>query len=100
AGGGPGGGRGGRLRHEQPASAWLRQAEELARGGQFAEAVRALFHAALSQLHQAGLLRCEPTRTNGEYVEQVRRAGRAATGDDLAELTGVFERGWYGGQAC
>jgi hypothetical protein len=89
------------LPHEQPAAVWWRHAEALARAGKFAEGMRALYHAVLAQLHQAGLIRCDPTRTNGEYVEQIRRAGERVAGEaDFAELTARFEAGWYGGQTC
>jgi hypothetical protein len=90
------------LPHEQPAAVWWRQADELARAGRFPEAARAAYLAVLSLLHRRGLVRCEPTRTNGEYVIQARLAPEAP--DELhapfEDLTARFEVLWYGGAAC
>lgn len=88
--------------YDQPMAAWLRRAEELARAGNYLEAVRALYLAVLSLLHRKHLLRVEPTRTNGEYAQQLRRAPEAPP--DLhvpfEQLTGLFEVKWYGERAC
>jgi hypothetical protein len=84
---------------EQLAPVLWRQAEDLARAGQHREAVRALYLAVLSLLHSQRLLRYEPTRTNGEYVRQVRLAPQAPAGlvDPFESLTRRFESLWYGG---
>jgi hypothetical protein len=88
--------------HEQSAEALWRRAEELARAGDFRAAVRALYLAVLSRLHHQHLLSYEPTRTNGEYVRQVRLAEGAPP--DLhvpfEHLTTLFEARWYGEGAC
>jgi hypothetical protein len=88
--------------HEQSAAALWRRAEELARSGDFLAAVRTLYLAVLSLLHRQGLLSYEPTRTNGEYVRQVRLADGAPP--DLhvpfEQLTTRFEVQWYGERAC
>ncbi len=83
---------------EQTPTAWFRQAEELARAGQFKEAVRALFHAILSLLHRQQLLRCAATRTNGEYLREIRLAANAPAGlpEPFERLTRRFDRLWYG----
>jgi len=88
--------------YEQPAAVLWEQAEGLAREGLFREAVRLLYLAALAALHQRHLVRCEPTRTNGEYVRQVRLAPEAPPGlhAPFEELTALFERKWYGDGAC
>jgi hypothetical protein len=90
------------LPHEQPASAWWREADDLARGGRHLDALRAVYLAVLSLLHRRQLIRFETTRTNGEYVEQVRRA--APPPRDLHEpferLTALFEGKWYGDRSC
>jgi hypothetical protein len=88
--------------HEQPVAVLWQQADALARQGQFLEALRALYRAVLSLLHRQQLLRFEPTRTNGEYVEQVRRSPQASPGlaDSFRELTDVFETKWYGERSC
>src|SRR5205085_8920680 len=84
--------------YEQPAAVLWKQAEGLAREGRFLEAVRLLYLAVLSTLHHRHLLRCEPTRTNGEYVRQVRLAPEAPPGlhAPFEELTALFELKWYG----
>lgn len=88
--------------YEQPAAALWKQAEGLAREGRHLEAVRLLYLAVLSTLHHRHLLRCEPTRTNGEYVRQVRLAPEAPPGlhPVFEELTALFELKWYGERAC
>jgi hypothetical protein len=85
---------------EQSSPVLWRQAEELARAGKHREAVRVLYLAVLSFLHGHGLLRYETTRTNGEYVRQVRLAPQAPPGlaEPFAQLTREFEALWYGGR--
>ena len=53
-------------------------------------------------MHRQQLLRFEPTRTNGEYVQQVRLAAQAppALHAVFQEFTALFERKWYGDRAC
>jgi hypothetical protein len=87
---------------EQPADVLWRQAAALAQAGQFLEATRSLYAAILSLLHREQLLRYERTRTNGEYVQQVRLAPEAPPGlaAPFARLTALFDLKWYGGQAC
>lgn len=84
---------------QQSAPVLWRQAEEFARGGRYREAVRSLYLAVLSHLHGRALLRYEPTRTNGEYVRQVRLApgAPAELAEPFEDLTGRFEAVWYGG---
>jgi hypothetical protein len=88
--------------HEQPVAVLWRRAEELARGGNFLEAVRYLYLAVLSLLHRQRLLRYEPTRTNGEYVQQVRLAPEAPPELHVPfqQLTALFELKWYGERDC
>ena len=83
---------------EQPSPVLWRRAEELARSGQHRAAVRAIYLAVLSLLHAQRLLRYEPTRTNGEYVRQVRLAQDAPAGlaEPFERLTNRFEVLWYG----
>lgn len=87
---------------ERPAAEWQREANALAGKGEHLEAVRALYLAVLSLLHLRQLLRFEPTRTNGEYIRQVRLAPQAppALHAVFEEFTRLFERKWYGDRAC
>jgi hypothetical protein len=84
-----------------PDALW-NQADELARQGHFLEAVRRLYLAVLALLHRSRLIRYEKTRTNGEYIRQVRRAAEAPSGVHPAfvSLTGMFDQKWYGDRAC
>jgi hypothetical protein len=88
--------------HSQSAKALWQQADELARGGQFLEAVRHLYLAVLALLHRANLIRYERTRTNGEYVRQVRLATEAPASlhDPFRQLTTLFDGKWYGERTC
>jgi hypothetical protein len=88
--------------HERPTAEWWQEAEDLARDGRQLEAVRSLYLAVLSLLHRQHLLRYEATRTNGEYVQQVRLAPQAPPELHALfdRLTGLFEGKWYGERAC
>ncbi len=88
--------------HERPPAELWREADEQARNEQHLQAVRTLYHAVLSLLHRRQLLRFEATRTNGEYVQQVRLAAQAppALHAAFADFTSFFERKWYGDRAC
>jgi hypothetical protein len=90
------------LAYEQPASAWWKEADELARQGQHLGALRAVYLAVLSLLHRRQLIRFEVPRTNGEYVAQVRLEPRAPRElhDPFERLTELFEGKWYGDRAC
>jgi hypothetical protein len=80
-----------------------RQADALARQGQFLEALRCLYQGVLSLLHRQRLLQYEPTRTNGEYLRQLRAALEGTRGDLLAAFEGLtreFEVRWYGDRSC
>ncbi len=86
---------------ESPTELW-RQAEGLAGAGRFRDAVRVLYLAVLSLLHRQQFIRFEPTRTNGEYVRQVRLSEQAPAElhGPFLELTGLFEAKWYGERPC
>jgi hypothetical protein len=85
---------------QSPDDLWHR-AEALARDGDFLAAVRLLYLAVLTQLHRADLIRYERTRTNGEYLRQLRGAeGAAVVVEPFRRLTRLFEQKWYGQRAC
>jgi hypothetical protein len=88
--------------HERPPAELWREADEQARDEQYLQAVRTLYLAVLSLLHRRQLLRFEATRTNGEYLQQVRLAPQAPAELHTAfgEFTALFERKWYGDRAC
>jgi hypothetical protein len=86
---------------QAPAALW-RQADTLAADGRYREAVRVLYLAVLALLHRQRLIRFEPTRTNGEYVRQVRLSEQAPPElhGPFQELTNLFETVWYGERPC
>jgi hypothetical protein len=86
----------------QTAAALWRQAEQQAAAGNHLEAVRLLYAAVLAGLHRAGLIRYESTRTNGEYVDQVRTHAESPeeVHEPFRRLTGLFELKWYGERGC
>jgi hypothetical protein len=87
---------------ETPAAALWRRAEEFAAKREYLEALRTLYAAVLALLHRRRFIHFETTRTNGEYVEQVGRAGEApaALRNPFERLTTLFEWKWYGERAC
>jgi hypothetical protein len=82
----------------QTAEDLWRRADELARTGQLREAVRTLYLAVLALLHRANHIRYERTRTNGEYVHQLR--ARTELHQPFERLTALFEVKWYGERSC
>jgi hypothetical protein len=88
--------------HQHPVAELLRRADALAERGQHLEGLRTAYLAVLSLLHRKQLLRYEPTRTNGEYVREVRLAAHApaALHEPFDRLTWFFEVKWYGERAC
>jgi hypothetical protein len=75
-----------------------RQADELARGGRWLDGLRTLYMAVLALLHRADLIRYSQTRTNGEYLAQVRQ--RTEVYLPFESMTGLFELKWYGEKTC
>jgi hypothetical protein len=75
-----------------------RQADDLARAGRNLDALRTLYLAVLALLHRADLIRFAPTRTNGEYLAQVR--SRTELYFFLESLTELFEQKFYGAKSC
>jgi Domain of unknown function (DUF4129) len=75
-----------------------READELARAGRLREAVRILYLAVLALLHRSNLIRFERTRTNGEYVQQLR--SRESLHAPFRHMTSLFEVKWYSESDC
>jgi len=73
------------------------QADVLAQSGRYLEATRVLYLGVLALLHQAGMIRYERTRTNGEYADQLRRK---PVHRPFLSLTRIFEVKWYGERSC
>jgi hypothetical protein len=82
---------------ERPAPMLLSEARTLATAGDFAAALRALYSATLAALDRARFIQFDPARTNGYYL----RAMPASTTRELfAVFTTLFDRKWYGREAC
>jgi hypothetical protein len=91
----------GQVLEQAPAALW-RQADNLAADGCYRDAVRVVYLAVLALLNRQRLIRFEATRTNGEYVRQVRLSEQAPPElhGSFQELTNVFETMWYGERPC
>ncbi len=73
--------------------AWRRFAEEFVRKGEWRLALRAVYLALLSLLHERGAIRYARDRTNGEYAAAL---ASVPAGEPFQSLTGMFDRAWYG----
>jgi hypothetical protein len=82
----------------QTADQWAADAERLFRQGKISEAIRALYLAVLSFSHRRNWIDYHPCKTNWEYIRKF--AGPSDGKQTLRLLTGVFERAWYGKEAC
>jgi hypothetical protein len=75
-----------------------KQADDLATGGRFRDAVRTLYLGVLALLHRANFIRFERTRTNGEYAQQLR--SRQGLHEPFRHLTDLFDLKWYSESTC
>lgn len=76
---------------------WLAKADELARNGQFRDAVRCLYVASLLRLDEARALEFRRDETNWEHVDRYQRDPLAY---DLRTATMRFDLVWYGNRDC
>jgi hypothetical protein len=88
------------LRHPEAPSArnwerWLLEARSHAEEGQWREAIHDVYWSAISRLESGGLWPADRARTPREYLQLL--ANTSPFREDLARLTGEFERFWYGG---
>lgn len=74
----------------------LEDADSLARRGDFAAALRALYVATIVSLHRRGLIALEPSTTNWQYQRQLPRGELRGA---FADFTRVFDQKHYGEQA-
>jgi hypothetical protein len=77
---------------------WLEDAHRAAAAGHWREAIHFVYWASISRLESRRVWPADRARTPREYLALVapddpRKAG-------LAELTGSFERTWYGGRSA
>ena len=77
-----------------PARDWVEEARNSAARGEFREAIRLLYGAAVIALADAGAWQVDPSRTHREYVRLL--PADSARRPHLVALTDCFERVWYG----
>jgi hypothetical protein len=73
---------------------WAREADVLFAEGRIAEAIRALYLAALACSHSRRWIDFHPSKPNWEHVRRFSGPGPAR--GNLGSLTSVFEQKWYG----
>jgi len=76
-----------------------RRADEFAKAGQWAEALRERLRAIARELEQRGVLDPRPGRTAAELSREAG-AQLPALADDLRNAASVFDRVWYGGRTA
>jgi Domain of unknown function (DUF4129) len=77
---------------------WLDDARQAAAGGQWREAIHFVYWASISRLESKRLWPADRARTPREYLALVGPEDPRKPG--LAQLTGSFERTWYGGRSA
>jgi hypothetical protein len=99
---GPGGGRhrqmtgGTAATVEGSPEALLAEADEAAAGRHYRRALRCLYLAVIRHLERRRLLRYDPSRSNGEYLRDLRPHPRLQA--LLRSVTDLVDGVWYGGQ--
>jgi hypothetical protein len=83
---------------ELPEDEWLQLSRERAAQGDFRQAVRALFFAALSLLASEGLVLARKSKSNFDYERELKRKTSSAPDvvDIFSDGRKLFERSWYG----
>jgi hypothetical protein len=75
---------------------WLQDARQAAATGHWRQAIHCMYWASISRLESRRLWPADRARTPREYLALVARDDPRR--DGLAQLTGSFERTWYGGR--
>ncbi len=82
------------LAEDLTAEELLKEAVELAREGDYRNAIRRAYIAILYELEQRGKLRLHRSKTNHDYLREL--GSESSLYPIFAYLTGVYERAWYG----
>ncbi len=77
------------------AADWVREADGLMLQGEYVEASRLLFRAALTDFAQRGYIRLAPDKTNGDYVRAITRQ-RLPEEQTLRAIAADCDLLWYG----
>jgi len=80
--------------HASRRDAWA-TAREMAAQGQLVDASHVLYSALLETLSRSGAIRFHASKTAGDYVRELRRAG-ASTASDFRDFAREFDRAVYG----
>lgn len=87
--------------YELPSSARLMaEAAESARSGDYRSAFLKAYLASIAYLDEAEALRFARSRTNWEYLRELRGKGFDEVADHLFPLTASFDRKFYGSETC
>lgn len=81
---------------EHTVAAWLRRAQQFERDGNWREACRALYMAALQLLHDREWIAHQPSRTDGEYLQAAQSLKQPRP---LQVLVRTHERSLFGGES-
>jgi hypothetical protein len=76
-----------------------REAEALAKSGQFTEAAHSLYRATLNVLSANGLVRLHESKTSGDYARELRRRGAPAH-TAFRRFGARYDRIMYGTGVC
>jgi len=77
-----------------PARDWIQEAQSAAARGEYRDAIRIIYGAAVLALGEAGAWQVDPSRTHREYARLI--PADSLRRPHLIALTDCFERVWYG----
>lgn len=87
--------------YELPSSKpMISEAAKLAEGGDYRGAFRCAYLASISYLDEIEVLRFERSRTNWEYLRDLRKGGKEVSYKELKPVTLDFDRVFYGNSDC
>ncbi|MCL5104116.1 MAG: DUF4129 domain-containing protein [Armatimonadetes bacterium] len=78
----------------------MNEAAKLAEAGDYKSAYRCAYLASISFLDETNALRFERSRTNWEYLRELKHGGHEEPYDALRPLTLDFDRKFYGHEDC
>jgi hypothetical protein len=84
-----------RIGADETAENLFGEAERLARDGRLRDAIRKGYIAALCELADRKIVRLARHKTNRDYLRDVRKT-RVGMFENMSDLTGTYERNWYG----
>ena len=81
-----------------PEDEWLRLVDRFCAEGEYRKAARACFLACLACLAKRDWIALRRSKTNADYLREMRRRARGRVFDErpFCDAVGLFEAGWYG----